>query len=152
MHVAHTHRQGKGTALDYLGKYCILNAEQLRLYQGVFNNIDRDKDGLINYTELDFGIKTVNRSLLSNQEFGYVTEILEVSPDAPLNFRMFAVTAALSQRVVGLEPIVKRLIDQMDFAALHVKLQKSKDLFYLLDEKREGIIRLDDLLIELQSG
>ena len=69
-----------------------------------------------------------------------------------LDFRFFSVIAALSERVVGLEPIVKRLIDQMDFAAMHVKLQKAKDLFYLLDDHKEGFIRLDDLMIELRSG
>ena len=129
-----------------------MSAEQLRQYQLVFANIDRDKDGVINMTELDFGLKTVNRSMLSNQETQYVTEILEVDPASTLNFRMFAVTAALSERVVGLEPVVKRLIDQMDFMALRTKLKKSKDLFYLLDERKEGFVRLDDLMVELRSG
>ena len=139
-------------ALDYLGRYCILNAEQIAQYQVVFNNIDRNHDGLIEFDELDFGIKTVNRSLISAREQFYVTEILEVDPTAQLNFRMFAVTAALSQRVVGLEPMVKRLIDKMNFESLRTKLQKSKELFYLLDERKEGVVRLDDLLIELKSG
>ena len=48
--------------------------------------------------------------------------------------------------------MVKRMIDKMDFSALHGKLQKAKELFYLLDERREGHIKLDDLMIELRSG
>ncbi len=30
--------------------------------------------------------------------------------------------------------------------------RQAKDLFYLLDERKEGMIRLDDLMIELRSG
>ena len=36
------------------------------------------------------------------------------------------------------------------FACLNVA--QAKELFYLLDDRREGCIRLDDLLIELRSG
>jgi hypothetical protein len=53
---------------------------------------------------------------------------------------------------VGLEPLVKRMIDAMNFDALRVKLQKAKDLYFLLDDKHEGFIQLDDLMIELRSG
>ena len=81
--------------MDYLGKYCIISAEQMRQYRIVFNNVDRDKDGLVTITEMDFGIKTINRQLLTNQQGEYINEILEVDPSQALNFRFFAVIAAV---------------------------------------------------------
>lgn len=40
----------------------------------------------------------------------------------------------------------------MDARALANKLAKCKDLFYLLDEKKLGIIDVEDLGHELQAG
>ena len=78
-------------ALDYLGKYCILTPEQLRAYRIVFTNLDRDKDGLLSFTEIDFGLKTINRQLITEQQARYVYEVLEVDPALALDFRLFAV-------------------------------------------------------------
>ncbi len=48
-----------------------------------------------------------------SQESDFVRSILKVDPNQCLNFRLFAVVAALSVRVVGLEPIVKNIIDEV---------------------------------------
>ena len=53
---------------------------------------------------------------------------------------------------MGLEPAVRDFIDKMDFEALGAKLKTSKDLFFINDERKEGIIKLDDLMFELKSG
>lgn len=71
-------REGGVSALGYLAKYCIINEAQERQFRAVFTNIDRDHDGLVTFTELDFGLKTVNRHLISQKETDYVTTILEV--------------------------------------------------------------------------
>ena len=49
---------------------------------------------------------------------------LQQVPD--INYRMFAVTCALSERVVGLEPLVRGLINAQDPEALGAKLSKCK--------------------------
>lgn len=53
---------------------------------------------------------------------------------AQINFSMFAVTCALSERVVGLEPVVRRLINAQDPTALATKLQKCKARLYVNSE------------------
>eukprot|EP00049_Salpingoeca_infusionum_P022699 m.8231 g.8231 ORF g.8231 m.8231 type:complete len:816 (-) comp5337_c0_seq1:457-2904(-) len=139
-------------ALDYLAKYCILTKEQLRLYRQVFDNLDRDGDGLINHVELEFGIKTVNKDFISSQESNYVNVVLEVKRATAINFRMFAVISALSERVVNLDSLVRGLINTMDATGLASKLIRCKDLFYILAEKQKGIVSVDDLHNELVAG
>lgn len=73
----------------------------------MFNNLDRDQDGEISLIELDFGLKTVNKHLISKQELDYVQVVLDVHQASAINFRMFAVVAALSERVVDLDMLVK---------------------------------------------
>ena len=92
--------------LDYLSKYCILSQAQTRQYQLVFNNVDLNKDGLITINELDFGLKTVNRSLMNGKQIDYVKHILEITPNSALNFRLFSVIAAYVVIVVYISIII----------------------------------------------
>ena len=50
--------------------------------------------------------------------------------------QVFAVVAALSQRVVALDPWVRRCIRDLDFGALHHKLRRAKEMFYCNDPHR----------------
>lgn len=139
-------------ALDYLARYCILDEVTLANFSSIFKHIDRDGDGVISMTELEFGLKTVNKSMISDKETRYVEQVLEMTEETQLNFRLFAVVAALSQRVVDLDYITKGLISKMDMGALGVKMNKCKQLFYLLDEKEEGYVEMDTLMHEVRAG
>ena len=54
-----------------------------------------------------------------------------------VDLRLFAVIAALSERVVSLDSILKNCIEKMDFGALDVKLRKAKEMFYVNDPRKE---------------
>jgi hypothetical protein len=142
--------------LDYLAKYCILDPKKMPFYQRVYDNVDRDEDDEINISELDFALKSVNYDLISDPELTYVHSILELAGRWKLNFRLFSLIAALSEKVVALEDMVKKLINGMDFQALEVKMKKCKELFYLLDSMdstgRGGVVTTDSLAVELQAG
>eukprot|EP00043_Microstomoeca_roanoka_P016491 m.168970 g.168970 ORF g.168970 m.168970 type:complete len:741 (-) comp16468_c7_seq11:524-2746(-) len=145
-------RPGHVNALDYLSRYCILTQEQLRQYRIVFDNLDRDKDGEISHVELEFGVKTVNKHVITTRELEYVNVVLEVQQARAITFRMFAIISALSERVVGLDLFVRNLINAMDAHALAQKIIGCKSLFYILDEKRCGHVGVDDLSNELIAG
>eukprot|EP00730_Choanoeca_flexa_P000877 TRINITY_DN10378_c0_g1_i1.p2 TRINITY_DN10378_c0_g1~~TRINITY_DN10378_c0_g1_i1.p2 ORF type:complete len:287 (+),score=41.96 TRINITY_DN10378_c0_g1_i1:1661-2521(+) len=145
-------KSNRVNALDYLSKYCILTPEQLRQYRLVFDSLDRSNSGELSHVEVEFGLKTVNKQIITRQELDYVSVVLEVQQVRALNFRMFAVIAALSERVVGLDMLVKGLINAMDAHALATKLSKCKDLFYILDERRQGSVDVEDLGHELHAG
>ena len=62
-------------------------------------------------------------------------QILDLPKRERINFKLFCVIAALSERIKMLEPIIRKLINQLDFEALQVKMNRAKDLFYLLDDR-----------------
>ena len=112
-------------------------------YGTVFNSVDIDRDELINRRELDFGMRAVNNAMLTNREVQYVNTVLEVRGSAEINFRMFAVICALSERVLALDPLVKTMLNKMDCDAMERKMQGCKDMFYMLDEKQDGFVEMD---------
>ncbi len=104
--------------LDYLAKYCIIDQNKLPHYQHCFDNVDRDEDDEIDIGELDFALKAVNYDLISDSEMSYVhsvslvnctyvhtlaSQVLELAGRYKLNFRLFSLIAALSEKVVSLE-------------------------------------------------
>ena len=140
------------SALDYLAKYCILSEAQLKRYSTVFNSVDLDRDGMVNHKEVEFGIRAVNNSMLTNKEVGYVDTVLDVRGTPEINFRMFAVICALSERVAALDVMVKTMINKMDTRAMEQKMQGCKDMFYLLDEKEDGFVEMEMLVREVRAG
>ncbi|EDQ92558.1 uncharacterized protein MONBRDRAFT_5213 [Monosiga brevicollis MX1] len=139
-------------ALDYLAKYCILQPGQEAAYRSVFESLAVREDDTIGVLELDLGLKTINRELITDGEVTYVHTVLDLGKGRSINFRYFSVIAALSQRVASLDRMVKGLINALDVEALAVKIEKCKELFYLLDERRAGSVSLDDLSHELRAG
>lgn len=141
--------------LDYLAKYCIIRPEKLPHYERVFTNVDREEKDDIDLYQLDYALKAVNNDLISENEISYVHQILELSQRYRINFRLFTVIAALSEKIVALDDLVKNLINTMDLAALETKLKKCKELFYLLDDMdghRGGVVTINSLSIELTAG
>jgi len=139
-------------ALDYLSKYCILSDEQLLKYRKVFKNIDVNRDGLISQNELSFGLRTVNNSMISVAELDYVDAVLEVRLKKEIDFRMFAVIAALSEKVNSLDRLVKGMVNKMDAYAMQKKMMGCKQMFYLLDEHKDGMVEMDMLVREVRAG
>eukprot|EP00055_Hartaetosiga_balthica_P004857 m.13382 g.13382 ORF g.13382 m.13382 type:complete len:835 (-) comp4148_c0_seq2:122-2626(-) len=143
-------------ALDYLSRYCIISQSQANKYMNVFKALDRDNDGSISVVELDFGLKTVNKELISHQEISYVTTVLDVNQSDKksngISSREFALISALSERVVGLDKFVKQLVNTMDLGAFKKKVRGCKDLFYILDEQKRGVVGVDDMRNELVAG
>ena len=57
--------------------------------------------------------------------------VLEFQPTANTAVKrgLFLVVAALSERIVGLGPIVSRFLNKMDFTALRAKLLRARHMF-----------------------
>jgi len=81
---------------------------------------------------------------------------LDIPGRRRINLQLFSVVAALSEKVAQVDPFIRKLINKYDFEALNVKIERSKDLFFLLDEQDdevpEGMIRASTLGVELEAG
>ena len=62
-----------------------------------------------------------------------VMECQRPVPDKLVKFPLFAVIAALSERIVSLDSTVTHCLDKMDFTALRAKLIKARDMFIMCD-------------------
>ena len=106
--------------------------------------IDRDGSGSLEQEELVAGLRSVNKNLISPKELEYVQVVMHTATGnenahASVGFELFSLMASLSERVVGLDSVVKRCIDSTDFEALRQKITKSKDL-YFLNANKAGVM------------
>lgn len=82
----------------------------------------------------------------------YVDAVLDLRLVKDVNFRMFSVIAALSERVVGLDRMVRDMVNYTDFRAMETKMDACKHMFYLLDETRDGLVPMDNLMYQVRAG
>ena len=145
--------------LDFMWRYCIISEPKRKQYLQIFSALDVDRTGLLDTDSAVAGLKSVNNELISDDEINYVQTVMRVCAHAnkiddvnvPCHFELFAIMAALSEQVHGLDEMVKDCIHQMDFEALEKKIVKSKDLFVLnADEYME--MHVDDLNVMLEAG
>ena len=65
---------------------------------------------------------------------------------------MFAVIAALSERVVGLDRMVRGMVNDTNARAMESKMDSCKQMFYLLDDNGDGLVPMDMLMYQVRAG
>eukprot|EP00042_Codosiga_hollandica_P035860 m.268977 g.268977 ORF g.268977 m.268977 type:complete len:929 (+) comp54734_c0_seq2:265-3051(+) len=144
--------------LNWLLQFCILTPAKRQQYTKAFKFFDSNNDAFLTPDEVARALQGINSNLMSPQQSQYVmgilSMILECQPHNPLSvdLNLFCVIAALSERVVALDPIVADCLNKTDFQALQKKLKKARDMFVALNPSRSGAIPLDVLRIELKAG
>ena len=138
--------------LDYLSRFCVLPDDKLHVFRQVFDAIDLDKDETVTMEELNFGVRSVNQSMITSKEAEYVNTVLEVRLAPEIDFQCFAVICALSEKVVALDRFVKHKINKMNPEAMELKINGCKDMYYMLDEQQDGFVEFEMLMREVRAG
>ncbi|XP_077990053.1 uncharacterized protein LOC144444494 isoform X2 [Glandiceps talaboti] len=108
--------------------------------------------------EVEPALRQINGYLITEKECEYVYHVLDLPQRSKINFKLFTVVAALSEKVSRLDPFVRKLINKLDFEALDVKLEYAKELFRLLANEEEdqdfgpGEVSIRNLAIECAAG
>ncbi|XP_072028233.1 uncharacterized protein [Amphiura filiformis] len=133
------------------------NEEFRRKQSSLYKEMNPETTHDIGIKDVEPLMRQVNRNLITDKECQYVYHVLDLPQRHRLDFKLFTVVAALSEKVSNLEPFIRKMINKMDFEALDVKMSKAKELFYLLeDEDSElcgsGEIPLYNMKVELEAG
>eukprot|EP00794_Sanderia_malayensis_P012010 gene12010-13250_t len=104
---------------------------------------------------LPAALRIINRNF-NDEDFKFVTRILQLPKDECLDFKAFAIVAALAERVQSLDKSIKNLLKDVDLTNLERKLDKCKELYRLLSQvcpsNGSKLVSVDDLSVELQAG
>ncbi|XP_053381809.1 uncharacterized protein LOC123540018 [Mercenaria mercenaria] len=151
---------------DLVGLYCMdyyfseqdesmppyeFRRQQSRLYQ----KLHPDPDIEMNTEEVETALQQINNKLLSEKEFQYIYFILDLPKREKINFRLFSIIAALSEKVTQMDPVIRKLMNKVDYNALDIKMEKSKELFELLQDESQlpvGNAPAETLAVELTAG
>ncbi|UJR26661.1 hypothetical protein I4U23_007978 [Adineta vaga] len=138
--------------------YKYKRVERFRRQQSpLWNALHPTTDYEMNIEELENALRQINGNLFSDKECQYLKCILKIPGVKSINLRVFSIIAALSETVNQIEPFVRNLINKFDYEALDIKLQKAKELFYLMADKSQkiapnGYVPLESLCVELSAG
>jgi Ca2+-binding EF-hand superfamily protein len=116
------------------------------------NTQNKKGDGVVSSDELNFGVRSVNKSMISNKETSYVRAVLEVTQEELIDFQCFAVVCALSEKIVALDRFVLHKINKLDTEAMQLKINGCKDMYYMLDERQDGFVEFEMLMREVRAG
>ncbi|KAK3087600.1 hypothetical protein FSP39_008112 [Pinctada imbricata] len=125
-----------------------------RQQSNLFNKLHPDPDIEMNIEELERALHTINSTLLTESEFGYLFHVLNLAGRRKINFKLFSVIAALSEKISQMDPVIKDLLNKDDYNALDIKMERSK-LFGLLDDgdtAMYGNALASNLAVELMAG
>ncbi|CAF0766237.1 unnamed protein product [Adineta ricciae] len=138
--------------------YKYKRVERFRRQQSpLWNALHPPTDYEMNIEELGNALRHINGNLFSDQECHYIKFILKIPGVKRINLRVFSIIAALSETVNQIDPFVRNLINKFDYEALDIKMQKAKELFYLMADKSQkiapnGYVPLETLCVELSAG
>ncbi|XP_055996833.1 uncharacterized protein LOC125683138 isoform X3 [Ostrea edulis] len=129
----------------------------------LYKTLHPDPDDEMNREEVEGALQIVNHNLLTENEFGYMYHILNLTGRRKINFKLFCVIAALSERITHMDPVIRELLNKEkgwkrgtnDYESLDVRMNRSKELFQLLDEGDSipyGNALASSLAVELTAG
>jgi len=117
------------------------------------NKLEHDIDENITKLQLIDALKVVNSDLITETQIKFCLLALDTvsvaSNNAPFDFRMFCVVAALSERVHAVESMMDGAMGALDFSdenTLQLKILKARKLFYLSEgAMASGCMPFDEL-------
>ncbi|XP_055871663.1 uncharacterized protein LOC106067373 isoform X1 [Biomphalaria glabrata] len=128
--------------------------EYRRQQSEMYNRLRPNPDLEMNLEEVEEALQLINNHLLTDKEFYFLYSVLNLPRRERINFRLFSIIAALSEKVTQLDPVIRKLINNFDYNALDIKMEKCKELFQLLESEHmpKGAAQAASLAVELTAG
>ncbi|XP_063418312.1 uncharacterized protein LOC134701107 [Mytilus trossulus] len=138
-----------------------------RQQSSLYRHLHPDPDIEMNIEELEGALQVVNHNLISESEFDYIYQILNLPGRRKINFQLFTVIAALSEKISQMDPVIKKILikdnpeetkkKRRSYDALDLKMETSKELFGLLadgdyETNNNGNAKASQLAVELTAG
>lgn len=120
----------------------------------LYNRLRPNPDFEMNLEEVEEALQQINNHLLTDKEFYFLYNVLNLPGRERINFRLFTIIAALSEKVTQLDPVIRKLINNFNYNALDIKMEKCKELFELLESEHmpKGAAQAASLAVELTAG
>ncbi|XP_012935850.1 uncharacterized protein LOC101855241 [Aplysia californica] len=120
----------------------------------LYNRLHPHPDFEMNLEEVEEALQQINNHLITEKEFFFLYNILNLPGRERINFRLFSIIAALSEKVSQLDPVIRKMINNFNYNALDIKMEKCKELFELLEAEHmpRGGAQAASLAVELTAG
>mmetsp|Transcript_18837 Transcript_18837/g.55863 ORF Transcript_18837/g.55863 Transcript_18837/m.55863 type:complete len:813 (+) Transcript_18837:209-2647(+) len=142
------------SAIDFLRRMALIPEWKRSAYRMVFDKLDKRRTGRLGPVHLCYGLKAVCRREVTHVDIDFVGEVLDLmhhatpSTRSEVDFEEFAIACALCERVVDVEPEVRRLMGSHELTR-----QKRKAIMaFFVDAGDDCRMALEDLGLLLDAG
>ncbi|XP_072051146.1 uncharacterized protein [Amphiura filiformis] len=146
----------KHTSIDFLSHYRLIEAPKIEPFGRAFVVEDDDQDCCLEYQELRNALDGVQSlSEIKRKQIEYVLKVLDIDEHTKVTFKMFAVVAAVCERMCSMDPFGKYLVDQSDLMDIERKMTLYKAMFYCninASEHGANHVSAESIRIELLAG
>ncbi|XP_033113995.1 uncharacterized protein LOC117114437 isoform X2 [Anneissia japonica] len=145
----------RDSSIDYISHFRLVEKRKLDPFGKAFVVEDDDFNCVINLNELKGAIEGIpTLQTLKPKQLEYALKVLNIDEHSMITFKMFAVMAALSERMCTMDSFSQHLIDISDLMDIERKMELYKAMFYcnVNSERSDNHITAESLHIELRAG
>eukprot|EP00794_Sanderia_malayensis_P018858 gene18858-20758_t len=127
---------------------CIANNKQIRAFEGMFQDIDFDKNRKVTFKELMHRMF----SNVSKKDAKFLMKIFDINKDTTIDRREFIAICALNDKICGLKTESRDDSLRLDLQSLSELLIRYKELFAFLDQDDNSQIHTDELMLIMTTA
>ncbi|CAH1266503.1 Hypp3399 [Branchiostoma lanceolatum] len=145
----------RDSSIDFLSHYHLIDRNKLEGYAKAFIVEDLDEDNILNLQETRIALEGIQSiTNVSRKQTDYVLRVLGIDDSTHVTFRMFAVIAALCERMCTLDYKEKYWMELTNLMDIERKMALYKAMFYcnVNSDRSANYIKADSLRIELIAG
>ncbi|XP_035676811.1 uncharacterized protein LOC118415954 isoform X3 [Branchiostoma floridae] len=145
----------RDSSIDFLSHYHLIAGHKLEGYAKAFIVEDLDEDNILNLQETRIALEGIQSiTNVSRKQTDYVLRVLGIDDSTHVTFRMFAVIAALCERMCTLDYKEKYWMELTNLMDIERKMALYKAMFYcnVNSDRSANYIKADSLRIELIAG
>lgn len=142
--------------IDYLTHYRLVNPANLEGYGKAFLVEDTDKNYTLNLSEANIALEGIPALKdINDKQKNYILKILGIDDASIITFKMFAVIAALCERLLSvLDEQTRQWMEINDLVDMERKVGLYRNMFYwnTCSDRSKNYIKATALRIELIAG
>ncbi|XP_078677837.1 uncharacterized protein LOC144914153 isoform X1 [Branchiostoma floridae x Branchiostoma belcheri] len=145
----------RDSSIDFLSHYHLIDRNKLEGYAKAFIVEDLDEDNILNLQETRIALEGIQSiTNVSRKQTDYVLRVLGIDDSTHVTFRMFAVIAALCERMCTLDYKERYWMELTNLMDIERKMALYKAMFYcnVNSDRSANYIKADSLRIELIAG
>ncbi|XP_070572862.1 trichohyalin-like [Ptychodera flava] len=145
----------RDSSINFVAHYRLVDELKVDPFARAFVIEDGNEDLILDVSELKTAMEGIPSTQdVKEKQISYALKVLDIDDHSKISFKMFAVVAAVLERICNMDPHDQNLIDQSNLMDIERKMALYKAMFYcnVNSDRSPNFITAESLRIELIAG